>query len=82
MTIDIEKYMPYLNKSDMTYQQKVDWIYSLQEFVQVFVDAAWDFDQDNPSHVSIRKYSEELKDKPLSAELERLLSETENGDDV
>ncbi len=75
MTIDVEKYMHYLDEFDMTRGQKVNWVYALYGFVQMFVDAAWDFDPNNSTHVSIRKCTEDLKDKPLSPELEQILGE-------
>lgn len=43
MARDVEKYLSHLDGYDMTHQQKVDFINALQEFAQMFVDAAWDF---------------------------------------
>ena len=77
MMIDVEKYMHYLDGYDMTHKQKVDWLYALQEFAQIFVDVAWDFDPNNPTHVYIQKYAEEFKDKPLPPEIEKVLRELE-----
>jgi hypothetical protein len=47
----------------MTHEQKVDCIEALEKFAQTFVDAAWDFDPNNPIHVHFQKYAEDLKDK-------------------
>jgi hypothetical protein len=63
MTLDVEKYLSHLDGYDMTHQQKVDFINALQQFAQMFVDAAWDFDPNNPTHVCIQKCAEELKDE-------------------
>ena len=63
MALEVEKYLPYLDGYDMTHEQKVDCIETLEKFVQTFVDAAWDFDPNNPIHVHFQKYAEDLKDK-------------------
>jgi hypothetical protein len=63
MTLDVEKYLPYLDGYDMTHEQKIDCVNALQKLAQMFVDTAWDFDRNNPTHVHIKRCTEELKHK-------------------
>ena len=63
MALDVEEYLPYLDGYDMTHEQKIDCINALEKFALSFVDALWDFDPNNPTHVCIQKYAEELKSK-------------------
>jgi len=62
MALEVEKYLPYLDGCDMTHEQKVDCIKALEKLAQTFVDAAWDFDPNIPTHVCIQKCVEDLKD--------------------
>ena len=63
MTLDVEKYLPCLDGHDKIHEQKIDCINVLEKFAQTFVDTAWDFHPNDPTHVHIQKCVEDLKDK-------------------
>jgi len=45
MTLDVHKYMHFLNDSDMAEEQKIQWLEQISVIVQHFVDLAFDSDQ-------------------------------------